>query len=112
MRNRGLRNLILIPMPGSRFLLLSMSWVVAAQSPPADLCGIYDYTEHLAQDAQLVTRALGVPGVDGLTLLAGWVAFEPDSRLRRRSLTRRDENDGEKASGFREGANSSRQRWV
>src|SRR5579871_3769014 len=43
----------------------------------ADPRGIYVYTEHLAQDASLVNKALTVPGVDGLTLLLGWTSLEP-----------------------------------
>lgn len=43
----------------------------------ADPRGIYIYTEHLAQDAPLVTQALTVRGVDGLTLLLGWASLEP-----------------------------------
>ena len=59
-------------------LLLSASGAVSAQSSFSDPRGIYVYTEHLAQDAQLVTQALAVPGVDGLTLLLGWASLEPD----------------------------------
>jgi len=39
-----------------------------------------------------------------------WRRARIDSRLMRRRLIRRDENGGEKASGFREGANSSQAR--
>ncbi len=50
----------------------------AAAFGQQDPRGIYIYTEHLAQDAALVTQALGVPGVDGLTLLLGWASLEPN----------------------------------
>lgn len=45
--------------------------------PPVDPRGIYVYTEHLAQDAPQVGQALATPGVDGLTLLLGWMSLEP-----------------------------------
>ncbi|HLG97674.1 MAG TPA: IPT/TIG domain-containing protein [Bryobacteraceae bacterium] len=57
--------------------LLTFCSPCLAQNPPADPRGIYVYTEHLAQDASLVTQALSVAGVDGLTLLLGWASLEP-----------------------------------
>jgi hypothetical protein len=59
-------------------MLLSHCGIVLAQGLPVDPRGIYIYTEHLAQDAQMVSQALTVPGVDGLTLLLGWASLEPD----------------------------------
>jgi hypothetical protein len=58
--------------------LLSPCTIALAQSPPVDPRGIYVYTEHLAQDTPLVSQALTVSGVDGLTLLLGWASFEPE----------------------------------
>src|SRR5579863_827683 len=59
-------------------LLVSVCGVASAQNSFSDPRGIYVYTEHLAQDAQVVTEALAVPGVDGLTLLLGWASLEPN----------------------------------
>ena len=55
-------------------LLLGTAMHAQTASDPR---GVYIYTEHLAQDAQLVNQALAVPGVDGLTLLLGWMSLEP-----------------------------------
>jgi len=48
-----------------------------AQSSASAPRGIYIYSEHLDEDAQQLTQALTVPGVDGLTLLQGWASLEP-----------------------------------
>ena len=48
-----------------------------SRAQPIDPRGIYIYTEHLAQDADLAKQALSVSGVDGLSLLLGWMSLEP-----------------------------------
>ncbi len=57
--------------------VLALTWALRAQGPTVDPRGIYVYSEHLAQDAQMLTQALTVNGVDGLTLLLGWAEIEP-----------------------------------
>jgi len=42
----------------------------------ADQRGLFVYTEHLTQDAQDLSQALTVPGIDGITLLLDWGAVE------------------------------------
>jgi len=59
-------------------LVCSPVW---AQSPPADLRGIYIYTNDVSQitkaTASALTASFGVPGVDGVAVAIGWDAIEP-----------------------------------
>jgi Beta-galactosidase len=52
---------------------------------PADLRGIYIYSSDVSSlttnDAQTLTAALGVLGVDGLVLVISWRALEPTSHI-------------------------------
>ena len=67
-------------------LLLTVGVVLpggpALADPPGDVRGIYVYSMNVAvekdpADAPQLTQALGVAGVDGLTLVEGWSALEP-----------------------------------
>src|SRR5579864_1217616 len=59
-------------------LVCSPVWT---QSPPADLRGIYVYTNDVSQitkaTASALTASFGVPGVDGVAVVIGWDAIEP-----------------------------------
>jgi len=52
---------------------------------PVDLRGIYIYSSDVSSlstnDAQTLTTALGVPGVDGLVLVISWQALEPTNQI-------------------------------
>lgn len=55
--------------------------LAAAQTPPADLRGIYVFTNDVSQisatTAKNITSALGIPGMDGIMVVIGWDAIEP-----------------------------------
>ena len=69
----------------TRFLLLAAlglsPCVSLAQTQPADLRGIYVYTNDISAlsktAAANLTQAFRVPGVDGVALVIGWQAIEP-----------------------------------
>ena len=52
-----------------------------AQNPPADLRGVYVYTNDVSQittgTANQLTASFSVPGVDGVAIVIGWDAIEP-----------------------------------
>jgi uncharacterized protein (TIGR03437 family) len=62
-------------------LLFLCPVVWAQQSPPADLRGIYIYTNDVSQitnaTASQLTPSFGIAGVDGVAVVIGWDAIEP-----------------------------------
>lgn len=63
----------------NKFVLAVVILALAGSLNAADLRGIYLYTEHPenASDMQQLLSAMQVPGVDGVTILAGWKMIEP-----------------------------------
>jgi hypothetical protein len=61
--------------------MLLVCSLARAQSPPADLRGIYVYTNDVSQitkaTANALTASFSVPGVDGVAVVIGWDAIEP-----------------------------------
>jgi Beta-galactosidase len=61
--------------------ILLIGWAARAQSPPADLRGIYVYSSDVSQIsanyAKTLTASLNIPGVDGVVLVIGWSSIEP-----------------------------------
>ena len=67
---------------GCLFLTMLLAFPVArAQSSPADLRGIYIYTNDVSQisktTANALTASFNIPGVDGVAVVIGWNAIEP-----------------------------------
>ena len=62
-------------------VMLMVCWVARAQSPPADLRGIYVDSNEISRitdrNASALAASLNVPGVDGLVLVIGRAALEP-----------------------------------
>src|SRR5690242_10268438 len=63
------------------FVVFCFCMYAAGQSAPADLRGIYIYTNDVSKvsksTAAALTSSFAIPGVDGVALVIGWNAIEP-----------------------------------
>jgi len=78
----GKQNLLVRKSPELAFwAALLVCPLARTQSPPADLRGIYIYTNDVSQitnaTANALTASLNTPGVDGVSVVIGWTAIEP-----------------------------------
>src|ERR1700749_3689737 len=61
--------------------MLALGTLALPQNQPADLRGIYIYTNDVSQitpsNASQLSTSFSVPGVDGVAVVIGWNAIEP-----------------------------------
>jgi glycosyl hydrolase family 42 (putative beta-galactosidase) len=69
------------PRPAALIAALFFTAGIHAQTRPADLRGVYVYTNDVSRISKPVatalTTSLGIPGMDGIVIVIGWSAIEP-----------------------------------